>query len=389
MAYSESARRILEIVSSKGVSPNAWSELLRSMPLDEVHGMLVSSGGRERLSRVLGRAVSAPDPAFVEKQLHRLETGGGGVLSILDREYPPRLAAIHEPPPVLFYRGDAGALSRPTVCIVGSRAAGRRGIITARELASELSRRGIHVVSGLARGIDGAAHEGALSGSGGTSAVLGSGIDVIYPPEHRHLAERIAESGCVVSEFPLGTSPYRYNFPQRNRVLSGLSLGVVVIEAAIDGGAMGTACWAADQGREVFAVPGPIDDPRSGGPHQLIRDGAHLVESVDDILAVFARERQEGVDGMPIESPASARKGSGGAVAPRSKRQIDLELFAGDERAVIEALALDPKHIDDLVRLCHISPAVLLPILLDLEMRGFIEACGGGAYATADPARRP
>lgn len=384
MACSQSALRILEIISSKGVSPNAWSELLRSVPLDDVSGMLATPEGRERLSQILNRAVAAPDPAFVERQLRRLEAGGYGVVSFLDEEYPRPLARIQEPPPVLFHTGDIGVLSRPTICVVGSRSATRRGIITARELARDLSRRGFHVVSGLARGIDGAAHEGALGGAGGTSAVLGSGIDVIYPPEHRRLAECIAESGCVLSEFPLGTSPHRYNFPQRNRVLSGLSWGVVVVEAAKDSGAMGTAGWAADQGREVFAVPGPIDDPRTRGPHQLIRDGAHLVESADDVIDVFVRSGKGAVG----ESPAAAAEAVPKSVA-MGGRSIPLDLFGPEERVVIEALALDPKHIDDLVRLCHISPAVLLPILLDLEMRGFVEACGGGAYAKADPARRP
>lgn len=391
MACSQSARIILEIISSKGVSPNAWSELLRSVPLEDVSGMLATPEGRERLSRILKRAVAAPNPAFVERQLRRLEAGGYGVVSFLDEEYPRLLARIQEPPPVLFYKGDLEVLSRPTICVVGSRSATRRGIVTARELSRDLSRRGFHVVSGLARGIDGAAHEGAIGGAGGTSAVLGSGVDVIYPLEHRRLAECVAHSGCLLSEFPLGTSPYRYNFPARNRILSGLSWGVVVVEAAKDSGAMGTAGWAADQGREVFAVPGPIDDPRTRGPHQLIRDGAHLVESADDIVEVYARERNKGAGGVQVEAaqasasvePAGAARSMGAAAFGRS---IPLDLFGPEERAVIEALSLDPKHIDELVQFCHISPAIILPILLDLEMRGVIASCGGGTYALAAPA---
>ncbi len=371
------------------------------MPLDDASGMLASTEGRERLSRILERPVAAPNPAFVEKQLRRLEAGGYGVVSILDESYPVLLREIHEPPPVLFHAGDIAALSRPTICVVGSRSAGRRGIITARELAGDLSRRGIHVVSGLARGIDGAAHDGALSGAGGTSAVLGSGVDVIYPSEHRGLAERIVESGCVVSEFPLGTSPYRYNFPQRNRVLSGLSLGVVVVEAAIDGGAMGTAGWAADQGREVFAVPGPIDDPRSRGPHRLIRDGAHLVESAGDIIAAlsscaagtgFGKAASSHLNGAMAAAAtalgAAAGSNGRGAAPAGAGCPMPLALFNDEERAVIKALGRDPKHIDEVVRLCDISPAVLLPILLDLEMRGLIESCGGGTYALVPPARK-
>ncbi len=373
MVCSPIARRILDIVSAKGVSPGAWSEALGRIPLDDVAGMLASAEGRERLSRILERPVAAPDPAFVEEQLRRLEAGGYGLVSILEEKYPRLLREIHEPPPVLFYAGDIAALSRPALCVVGSRRATRRGLIAAREFARGLSDLGFHVVSGLARGIDGAAHEGALGGAGGTSAVLGSGIDVVYPPEHRSLAARMLESGCIASEFPLGTEPFRYNFPRRNRVLSGVSLGVVVVEAALESGAMGTAGWAADQGREVFAVPGPIDDPRSRGPHKLIRDGAHLVESPGDVAAALGGE----VAGSRFRGTAPGER-------PREAPQSGL--FDGDERRVLEALDLDPKHIDELVEFCHIPPAIILPILLALEMRGVIVSCGSGTYALAAPA---
>ena len=200
--------------------------------------------------------------------------------------------------------------------------------------------------------------------------MLGCGVDVVYPPEHARLAEEIVERGCIVSEFPLGTPPLKHHFPQRNRILSGLSLGVVVVEADLDSGAMGTAQWACEQNREVFAVPGPIDYPGSRGPHQLIREGATLVEG--------GRRYRRGAFRACAVLERSERGAARGAAAPD-------ESFTDEERAVLSALDLDPKHIDELVQFCHISPAVMLPLLLDLEMRGIIESCGGGTYALASP----
>ena len=192
----------------------------------------------------------------------------------------------------------------------------------------------------------------------------------MYPPEHGRLAGEIARRGCIVSEFPLGTPPLRHNFPQRNRILSGLSIGVVVVEADVDSGAMGTAQWACEQNREVFAVPGPVDHPGSRGPHKLIREGATLVEGVADILAQIpfvtfvARREEPGVTGAK-----------------------DGELTA-DERSVLSALDLNPKHIDEIVRFCHISPTIALPLLLALEMRGIVDSCGGGTFALASPMKK-
>ncbi len=369
MVCSEAARLWLEITSARGVGPGKWASLTRSMPLLEIARMLESEEGRERLTRKLGRVIGAPDAAWIEAQLKLLEEGGYDLVSISDECYPKLLREIHDPPPILYCAGDLTALSRPSLCIVGSRRSSRRGLITAQHLARELSERGVQVVSGLARGIDSAAHQGALAGDGGTSAVLGCGVDIVYPPEHARLAEEIAKKGCIVSEFPLGTPPLKHHFPQRNRILSGLSLGVVVVEAGLDSGAMGTARWALEQNREVFAVPGPIDYPGSRGPHHLIREGADLVEGIDDILAElppFATHEWQGAPCRDI--PAN-------------------ESFTDEERAVLSALDLNPKHIDELVQFCHISPTVMFPLLLGLEMRGVIVSCGGGAYALVPAGR--
>ena len=365
MGCSDEARLWLEISLARGARPDTWISLMHGSSLEEIAGMLESEAGRERLSRRLARRVEPPDRKFVEEQLARIEKENWGLVSLSDETYPRLLREIPDPPPVLFHAGDLAAVAGPSICIVGSRRSSRRGLINASNIARELSERGIHVVSGLARGIDGAAHEGALAGDGGTSAVLGCGVDVVYPSEHLALVERIAERGCILSEFPLGTPPLRHHFPQRNRILSGLSLGVVIVEADIGSGAMGTAQWACDQNREVFAVPGPIDYPGSRGPHRLIREGATLVESASDIIAAFpclaGRETERG----PVAGAAA------------------MESLNDEERALLSALDLDPKHIDELLRFCHIPPAVALSLLLELEMRGIVVSCGGGTYALA------
>jgi DNA processing protein len=367
MGCSDAARLWLEISLAHGARPDAWISLVRGKPLDEIVGMLGSEMERERLSRRLGRRIDPPDRRFVEEQLARIEKEGWGLVSLSDEAYPPLLREISDPPPVLFYAGELAAVARPSICIVGSRRSSRHGLINASNIARELSERGVTIVSGLARGIDGAAHEGALAGGGCTAAVLGCGVDVVYPSEHLALVERIVEHGCVLSEFPLGTPPLKHNFPQRNRILSGLSLGVVVVEADLGSGAMGTAQWACDQNRDVFAVPGPIDYPGSRGPHRLIRDGATLVESAGDVLAAFPW--LVGSDMQGGTAPVAA--------APES--------FSEDERAMLSALDLDPKHIDELLQFCHIPPAVALSLLLDLEMRGIVASCGGGMYALVSP----
>ena len=208
--------------------------------------------------------------------------------------YPTALAAIHDPPPTRSgYEGDVDALRAPSVAIVGSRAASPYALEVARRLGADLARRGITVVSGMARGVDSAAHRGALEGGGATIAVFGCGVDIIYPREHRALAERICERGALVSEFPPGTPPLKRHFPQRNRIISGLSLAVVVVEAAEGSGSLITADFALEQGRAVLAVPGNVLGGRNYGAHALLRDGAKLVECADDILEELPAGRRD------------------------------------------------------------------------------------------------
>lgn len=255
--------------------------------------------------------------------------------------FPPLLAQIPNPPELIWIRGDHAALTRPAVALVGSRAATRDGLLLAAEIASDLARAGFVVVSGLARGIDSAAHAAALDAGGATIAVMGTGADQVYPAEHRGLAERIAASGALVSEFPPGTPPRAFHFPLRNRIISGLSRAVVVVEAPEKSGALITAREALDQGREVMAVPGRVGGGRNRGAHGLIRDGAKLVESAVDIL----QELQ-----WPAATPA--------------RRPAERVEFS----------------VDDIARQLNVSPGDALARLLEWELTGQIQRIGSGRF---------
>jgi DNA processing protein len=369
MKCSDETRHWLEILSVRGIKITSWLSLCGRLGTVRVAEMISSRSGRRELSRLIRKDVGEPDHAMMRQIDRFLEDDEHGVLCISDPGYPKLLAETAEAPPVLFYRGDITKTSGPAMCVVGSRHSSRRGMVIARELAWELSRRGFLVVSGMARGIDTVVHDGALAGGGGTCAVLGCGIDIAYPPENAPLAMEIARHGCVLSEFPPGTPPMKHHFPMRNRILSGISLGVVVVEAKLASGAMITARWAADQGREVFAVPGPVEQETCRGPHRLIKEGACLVEDVDDILSALPP------CGLVVEERERSHRYAG---LDPGKGSIE-----GDQKRIVMALDLDPKHIDELAQICHISSTVILPLLLDLEMRGIIESCGGGTYALA------
>jgi DNA processing protein len=272
---------------------------------------------------------------------------------------PLALMAISDAPPVLWYRGSLECLQQPAVAIVGSRAASSVAIETARRLATELAALGITVVSGLARGVDSAAHRGALQ-SGSTVAVLGSGVDYIYPSEHRGLAAEIAMNGLVLSEYAPGTFPLPFHFPMRNRLISGLSRAVVVIEASDKSGSLITASCAAEQGREVMAVPGNVLSGRNKGGHALIRDGAKIVECADDIVVEL---------GLGSASPgdAAAEASNNGSTSSTDPvlRRMDT------------ACAYD---VDELAEACGLDAPRLLPLLAGLELRGLVRRVGGGRF---------
>ena len=287
---------------------------------------------------------------------------GYRVLTPLDPDYPVRLKEIHDPPLALYLWGTLEQKDRHSVAVVGSRRTTHYGLEVAERLSYQLVQAGFTVVSGLARGIDTAAHRGALKAGGRTVAVLGGGLDRIYPPENAELARAISGQGGVLSEFPIGREPDKTTFPIRNRIISGLSMGILVVEAGLDSGAIITAHQGLEQGRTVFAVPGRIDSPASRGCHDLIKHGAKLVEGVDDILEEFSLLMPRGA-----ERPAGAPPSGG---EPASRPAPDL---SEDERALVRALgeeeALD---IDSLTRMSRLKPANVSSALVGLEMKKMV-----------------
>jgi len=292
-----------------------------------------------------------------------------------DPDYPAILHEITGPPIGLYLMGEPLSSLWPAVAIVGTRAPTARGPNIARRLAAGLAAAGVTVVSGLARGIDTAAHRGALEAGGTTVAVLGTGLDLVYPPENDALAAEIADGGALVTEFPLGSGPRASAFPRRNRIISGLSAGVIVVEAGERSGALITAARALEQGREVFAVPGPIDEEQSRGPNGLLRDGATLVEGVDDVLAELdelwgpfpiGRTRGDAPTGGDAESRAGPSREGGSQ--------------GGIGAAVLACLSSTPASVDEIVARARIDPGDAVAALFELEMAGAARACPGGRY---------
>ena len=299
-------------------------------------------------------------------EMRQVREAGARLVRYSDAAYPERLRAIPDPPPVLYVRGSPEAAGRAAVGVVGSRAPSEYGREMTRLLCGGLASAGIAVVSGLARGIDGEAHETALSRGGGTVAVLGSGVDVLYPPEHGDLCRRIEERGAVLSEHPLGTRPLPHHFPARNRIISGLSLGVVVVEATERSGSLITARWALEQGREVFAVPGPAGASRSRGPHRLIREGAKLVENLADIIEEIAPQL------AAVPPPVAAADPGETASGP-----FRVEGPAG---AILRDLETGPLQMDDVIHRAGLPPQEVCALLLDLELQGLLKQLPGKRY---------
>lgn len=293
----------------------------------------------------------------------RVARAGVRVLVWGDPEYPARLQEIASPPPVLYVRGTPERGHDAAIAIVGARHATAYGESVARELAVELSRRGLTIVSGLARGIDAAAHRGTLEAGGRTLAVLGSGLDQIYPPEHGGLAVEVAAHGAVLSEFPLGTAPLRLHFPRRNRIISGLSLGVIVVEAGVGSGALITAHHALEQGREVFAVPGRVHARYSEGCNRLIKAGAKLVETWEDVLS-------ELVPQLRRRSPKTA------ASPPPA--------LTAAEQQVFDILEGGPLHIDALIARADLPGGRVASALVGLEMKGVVRQLRGKLFERRD-----
>lgn len=305
----------------------------------------------------VARAIASFDQwNAVDTELRKIAKAGVRLVTREDADYPENLTHLHDPPPFLYVRGSFRPEDRLAIAIVGSRFAGAYGRGVARDLARGLAERGVTVVSGLARGIDAEAHQATLEAKGRTLAVLGSGLDVIYPSEHRPLAAEIVAQGALISEFSLGSKPDAVHFPYRNRVISGLTLGTVVVEAAENSGSLITARFALEQNREVFAVPGPITSGRSRGPHQLIKEGAKLVENIEDILQEIAP-----------------------ALAPRVTVSPDPSLppLEPHEAQLVGLFEHDPLHVDILIARSGLTPARVLEVLLGLELKGVVTQLPG------------
>lgn len=358
----------LRLSRSENVGPVTFFKLLErygtaSAALDTVPD-LARHGG-------LRRPIKLYPQAKAEAEIADITAFGGRMVALCEPEYPRALAMIHDPPPVISVKGSLHLLSpnspakHGAIAIVGARNASAVGQRFTGNLAAELGKQGFVVVSGLARGIDSAAHAGSLAT--GTVAVLAGGVDNIYPPENNELHGAICESGLVIAEQPFGTQPQARHFPRRNRLVSGLSRGVVVVEAAKRSGSLITARMALEQNREVFAVPGSPLDPRCGGSNDLLRQGATLVEGVDDIIATFAS--------MP--PPSFAEPPSLPIANPAGGHANCKEVGENDRRHVIDKLSPSPVGVDELMRQCQLTAPVMLTILLELELAGRLDRHAG------------
>jgi DNA processing protein len=310
-------------------------------------------------------ALRNPPPERIARDLEWLEKPGNHLLSCRHPGYPPLLHQLADPPTLLYVHGDASLLSEPQLAMIGSRNPTTTGRQTATEFARHLASTGLIITSGLALGIDAASHQGALDADMPTIAVMGTGLDRVYPAGHRDLARRIAAQGVLVSEFPIGTAPRAENFPRRNRIISGLSLGTLVVEAARRSGSLITARFASEQGREVFAIPGSIHNPQSRGCHYLIRQGAKLVETAQDVIDELGALAATCQPASPVDDAATM------AADP---------LQDPEYRQLLDTIGFDPTSVDQLVQRSGLTPAEVSSMLLQLEMNGYIAAAPGGIY---------
>jgi DNA processing protein len=339
-------RRLIDRFKSAGAALEALPTLARS-------------GGAKAAPRICTREEA-------EREIAALAGMGARLVAMSDPDYPAALAAIDDAPPLIAVGRNVHLLAKPCVAIVGARNASLNGRKLAETLARDLSEAGYTIVSGLARGIDTSAHQASLGP--GTVAVVAGGIDVVYPPENAELQKAIFESGAIVSEMPCGMQPTQRLFPRRNRVIAGLSMGVLVVEASLNSGSLITANLALEQGREVFAVPGSPLDPRCSGTNNLIRSGAHLTERAEDVLNILR-------DTSPVmREPASLFQGA-------AQSDIDESALGKVRLAVLERLSPSPTEVDELVRDCQVPSALVTTVLLELELAGRLERQPGNRVA--------
>ncbi|MCX7166249.1 MAG: DNA-processing protein DprA [Rhodocyclales bacterium] len=360
MAEQQELAFWLRLTLIPGVGGEARRSLLKAFGLPQA----IFEAGPSALSAIIDpglaeRLLSHECAADIEAALDWAAQPGNHLLTLADADYPQSLLSSEDPPVLLYAKGNTTALNRPMLAVVGSRNATAQGVRDAEAFSKALGDAGLTIVSGLALGIDAAAHRGALATAAGTVAVIGTGADRLYPARNEALARAIAEKGVVLSEFPLGTPPLASNFPRRNRIIAGLGLGCLVVEAAQRSGSLITARLAAETGREVFAIPGSIHSPLSRGCHQLIRQGAKLVESAHDIL-----------EELRWESSCFTRLDPDQVVVPQNSSEEQVLAFLGDA----------PCSLDTLSARSGLTPADLLAMLLPMELAGRVAQLSGGLY---------
>lgn len=363
MDAAESSASWLRLTLVPGVGGESQRKLLKAFGLPEA----IFAAGRSALGDVIGdRAarllLDTDNRAAVDRALTWAEGADQHLVSLADPEYPQALLQIPDPPTLLYVRGRLPLLNQPSLSVVGSRNPTPQGVRNAECFAAAFAEAGLGVTSGLALGIDAAAHRGALNATGNTIAFIGTGIDRIYPAANRQLAFDIAARGVIASEFPLATPPTAANFPRRNRLISGISRGVLVVEATTESGSLITARLAAEQGREVFAIPGSIHSPQSRGCHRLIKQGAKLVEAVADVIEEI---------GWASAAPGRPASTAGGAP---------------EAGTLLLAMGFDPCSLDQLTQRSGLTADVVSVILLDLELDGQVACLPGGHYQRISPA---
>ncbi len=374
MGTSSALQSWLELRAVKGLGPITFTRLINRFGspqaiLEANFSALVATGD---LSPSLAQSLQKPLPDHTVKEIQReieaVEAGRFSILTLIDPHYPSRLKTIADPPPLLYYTGSLQTCDQHALAIVGARKGSHAGRAFTRTLSGDLAALGFTIVSGLARGIDADAHQGALTAGGRTLAVLGCGIDRTYPPEHHTLRQQIEQQGAVLSEFPMGTSPQSFHFPRRNRIISGLSLGVIVTEATMKSGSLITARMALEQNREVFAIPGNVTHPLSHGPHGLIQQGAKLVQKpwdiVEEILPMLEPSFRENLESRHNEGKT---------------QKTTLEL-GPEEQHLFDRIPLEPISLDELITQGSYSSSEVMSILLSLEMKGLIKQIPGLQY---------
>ena len=358
-ASDRHTRDWLSLIRAPGLGPATLKPFLdNSSSINELLSRL-----RQSSDTRVNKGLDGIDEAQVESDENWLNSSENQLIHYFSPQYPAFLREMPDAPIALFTRGDIELLNFPQLAIVGSRSATQGGLVNAGAFAEFLAKNGIVITSGLAKGIDAAAHKGALAANGGTIAIMGTGLDRIYPAEQKQLAHQIADNGLILTEYPPGTGPHPGNFPRRNRLIAGLSLGTLVVEAAVKSGSLITARLASEMGRDVFAIPGSIHNPMARGCHALIRQGAKLVETAEDIVEELLPKFS------PVERSTEASE------ALEVSAQLD-----DDHAAILDAMGFDPVTTDQIVENSPFNAAEVSSILLLLELQGHVLSESGGRF---------